>query len=182
MVMPVPTGRERPAAVLILLYDVDGEPVTLLTRRSQHVRGHRGEISLPGGAPEPDDESLLATALRECWEEIGVPPAAVTALGQLEPVLTVVTNFAITPFVARLHQMDFSPNPREVAELIELPLRRLVEPGALREELWERDGVPRTILFYSYGQHVIWGATARILHQFVASPLWPLAPPADAAG
>lgn len=175
MVVPVPTGRERPAAVLLLLYERAGEPVTLLTRRSQHVGGHKGEISLPGGSPEPGDESLYATALRECWEEIGVPPEAVTLVGVLEPVLTVISNFAITPFVARLARPAFTPNPREVDELIELPLRRLTEPGALREELWERDGVPRTVYFYAHGEHVIWGATARILRQFVRSPHWPVA-------
>jgi 8-oxo-dGTP pyrophosphatase MutT (NUDIX family) len=175
VVTPIPTGRERPAAVLLLLYERAGEPVTLLTRRSQHVGGHKGEISLPGGAPEPGDESLYATALRECWEEVGVEPAAVTLLGALDPVLTVVTNYAITPFVARLARPVFTPNPREVDQLIELPLRRLIEPGALREELWQRDGVPRTIYFYSYGAHVIWGATARILRQFTRSAYWPLA-------
>jgi 8-oxo-dGTP pyrophosphatase MutT (NUDIX family) len=160
--------------VLLLLYEREGEPVTLLTRRSQHVGGHKGEISLPGGAPEPGDESLYATALRECWEEIGVDAADVTLIGALDPVLTVVTNYAITPFVARLARPVFTPNPREVEELIELPLRRLIEPDAAREELWERDGVPRTIYFYSYSDHVIWGATARILRQFIASPHWPL--------
>lgn len=174
MVMPTPTGRERPAAVLILLYERDGRPVTLLTRRSERLRGHRGEISLPGGTPEPGDASLYETALRETWEEIGVEPADVSLVGALEPVLTVVTNYAITPFVARLSQSVFTPNPREVAELIELPLGRLVEPGACREELWETDGVPRTIYFYDYGAHTIWGATARILRHFIESPHWPL--------
>jgi 8-oxo-dGTP pyrophosphatase MutT (NUDIX family) len=171
---PEPTGNERPAAVLILLYERDGAPVTLLTRRSQHVGGHKGEISLPGGAPEPGDASLYATALRECWEEIGVRPEDVTRVGALDPVLTVVSNFAITPFVARLAHPNFAPNPREVDELIELPLRRLIEPDALREEIWETGGVRRTIYFYSHGEHIIWGATARILRQFVESPHWPL--------
>ena len=174
MVTPTPTGAERPAAVLILLYEWDGEPVTLLTRRSEHLRGHRGEISLPGGTPEPGDASLYETALRETWEEIGVEPATVSLIGALEPVLTVVSNYAITPFVARLSRPAFTPNPREVAELIELPLGRLVEPDACREELWETDGVARTIYFYDYRSHTIWGATARILRHFVHSPYWPL--------
>lgn len=174
MVTPEATGRERPAAVLLLLYEREGEPVTLLTRRSEHVGGHKGEISLPGGAPEPGDESLWATALREAWEEIGVEPAAVTLVGALEPVLTVVSNYAITPFVARLDRPVFTPNPREVAALIELPLRRLRQPEAWREELWETDGVQRTIYFCTHGEHVIWGATARILRYFIASPYFSL--------
>ena len=171
---PDATGRERPAAVLILLYERDDQPVTILTRRTEHVGGHKGEISLPGGTPEPGDDSLYATALREAWEEIGVHPDDVTLLGALDPVLTVVSNYAITPFVARLSRPVFTPNPREVAELIELPLRRLREPDACREEIWETNGVRRTIYFYAYGDHVIWGATARILRSFTNSPYWPL--------
>ena len=174
MVTPEPTGRERPAAVLLLLYERAGEPVTILTRRSEHVGGHKGEISLPGGTPEPGDESLWATALREAWEEIGVEPGDVTLVGTLDPVLTVVSNYAITPFVARLARPAFAPNPREVAELIEVPLRRLRDSDAWREEIWETEGVPRTIYFCNYGQHVIWGATARILQHFIASPYFPL--------
>jgi 8-oxo-dGTP pyrophosphatase MutT (NUDIX family) len=161
--------------VLILLYERDGRPVTILTLRSEHVGGHKGEISLPGGAPEPGDESLWHTALREAWEEIGVEPAAVERLGVLEPVLTVVSNYAITPFVARLARPTFTPNPREVAELIELPLQQLVAPDAWREEIWETDGVRRTIYFCDFGRHVIWGATARILRSFAASPYFPRA-------
>jgi 8-oxo-dGTP pyrophosphatase MutT (NUDIX family) len=171
---PQPTGQERPAAVLILLFERSGETRTLLTRRSEHVSGHRGEISLPGGAPEPGDESLFATALRETWEEVGVEPAWVTPVGALDPVLTVVSNFAITPFVARLSRPVFAPNGREVAELIELPLAHLAIPDAWREEIWEHDGLPRSIHFCQYGPHIIWGATARILRQFLQSPYWPL--------
>jgi 8-oxo-dGTP pyrophosphatase MutT (NUDIX family) len=177
MVTPVPTGRERPAAVLVLVYERHDELVTVLTRRSEFVRGHRGEISLPGGAPEPGDPDLYATALRETWEELGVAPADVALEGALAPVLTVVTNYAITPFVARLGRPVFQPNPREVAEVIELPLRRLAEPDACREEIRVADGMPRTIYFYDHGPHVIWGATARILRNYLESPLWPLTGP-----
>lgn len=168
------TTGERPAAVLLLVYQRDGEWTTLLTERSKHVSGHRGEISLPGGRPEPGDRSLFATALREAQEEIGIDPLAVTLLGALAPVSTYVTNYSITPFVAHLTRPVFIPNEHEVAALIELPLVHLVTPGTLREEIWERNGLSRTVYFYDYSQRVIWGATARILHQFAHSPLWPI--------
>lgn len=159
----------RQAAVLVLVYALAGEPHLVLTRRTDRVATHKGEISLPGGAQDADDPSPLATALREAAEELGIEPAAVEILGELEPVETMVSNFVITPFVGWSRQRpQYRPHPAEVAEVIEVPLRALQEPDALAEEVWTIDGTPRLVAFYRYGGHRIWGATFRILRQFLA--------------
>lgn len=174
------------AAVLLLLYDKDGAPHIVLTRRTNHVAAHKGEISLPGGAYEEDkDPSLLHTALREAAEEVGIEAAALRVLGRLPLVYTMSSNFAIMPYVAATPQQpSFYPDPIEVAEVLEVPLDALRDPAALQEEDWEFDGVARRIWFYAHREHKIWGATARILSEFLAvlEEVAPLAADADERG
>ena len=158
----------RMSAVLLLLFQRDGEDWLILTRRSREVATHKGQISLPGGAWEADDESLLHTALRETREELGIPADQIKVLGRLEDVFTVVSNFNITPFVARLESVpSYVTDDREVAEVIEMPLSHLKSPDLFWSE--ERDGPEghREVYFFRYGENVVWGATAKILKQFL---------------
>lgn len=168
--MPVGApGGQRVAAVLAPLYLRDGRPHLLFTRRAATLNAHRGEISFPGGSHEPADGALASTALREAEEEIGLAPERVTLLGQLAPVVTVVSNFTIVPFVGVLPNGPglLRPNPEEVDEIIEAPLAALADPAIFHSEEWLRGGQPHTVYFFDYGPHRIWGATARMLVSFL---------------
>jgi 8-oxo-dGTP pyrophosphatase MutT (NUDIX family) len=167
----MPPGR-RPAAVLLLIRPIEDEPHLLFMRRSEKVHTHKGQISFPGGGFKPSDGTLVNTALRETEEEIGVPPSRVKVLGPLPPTDTVVSNFVIYPFVGLLHDplepLEFTTDDFEVAELLHLPLRVLLDPKNIREETWVMRGRPQVVNFYNYKQIVIWGATARILDNFIS--------------
>jgi 8-oxo-dGTP pyrophosphatase MutT (NUDIX family) len=156
----------RAGAVLILVYPLEEVPYLVLTLRPTSMRRHAGQISLPGGGYESGDGSLLATALRETQEELGVPPQDIEVWGALEDSVITVSHYQIKPFVgfarARPH---FLPNPSEVEEVLEVPLSLLTDSTALREEIRELSTGPRTISFYPWGEHKIWGATARVLGQ-----------------
>ena len=156
----------RKAAVLLGLFEQEGEPTILFIRRSSTLRAHSGEIAFPGGGVDPGDSSPIMAALREAREEIGLDPLRAEVLGVLQPVFTVVSNYLIIPVVAFLPwglgtlQLQAS----EVTEIILVPLRILTDPGIFHSEEWMRGGRARTIYFYDYGSYRIWGATARILH------------------
>jgi 8-oxo-dGTP pyrophosphatase MutT (NUDIX family) len=159
----------RSSAVLLLTFDRDGETYVVLTKRTDDLANHSGQVSLPGGAWEPHDSSLLATALRETREELGIELDQVQILGQLQDVYTPVSNFNITPFVARLAAPpQYQPDLAEVAAVIEVPLAAVRDRSIWwEEERPEPEGGKRKVYFFRYGDHVIWGATARILKQFV---------------
>ena len=158
--------QARKAAVLLGLFDQDGEMQLVFIRRASTLRAHSGEIAFPGGAVDVGDSSPLNTALREAREEIGLDPARVDVLGVLPPVFTVVSNFLIIPVVAFLPQGlgTLHLQASEVTELILAPLRGLANPAILHTEEWTRGGLTRTVHFYEYGHYTIWGATARILN------------------
>jgi 8-oxo-dGTP pyrophosphatase MutT (NUDIX family) len=155
------------AAVLIPLLFKEGEWWVLVTQRTQTVGHHKGQISFPGGACEAEDKSLLATALRETYEEIGVPSDAVEVLGALDDFWT-ITSFVVTPFVGIIpHPFVYHLNSGEVAAAIEVPLSFLRAPTNLRTEQREHEGKTFNVLFWDYGPYTIWGATARILKDFL---------------
>jgi 8-oxo-dGTP pyrophosphatase MutT (NUDIX family) len=152
------------AAVLVPLYIEHGELHAVFTRRREDLSRHAGEISFPGGRQdiEEGEEDLRDTALREAEEEIGLPRDAVTLLGALTPTPTVVTNYAIYPFVGRIEPGHrWKPSASEVDEVLELGLDAL-RRGYERKRLLRR-GVPFRSDVYELDGHVIWGATARIL-------------------
>ena len=155
-------GGATNAAVLVPLYLENGELHAVLTRRHSDLRRHAGEISFPGGRAEPGEHDLRTTALRETEEEIGLPPAAVELLGALQPTPTVVTGYAIYPFVGMIEPgHTWTASAGEVAEVIELPLRALLA-GYERQRLIRRGVAFRTDT-YVVGHYLVWGATARIL-------------------
>ena len=150
------------AAVLVPLYEHDGDLHLVFTRRRDDLRRHPGEISFPGGRQDEPDEDLVTTALREAEEEIGLPVDAVEVLGALQPTPTIATNYAIYPFVGRIEPGHvWKPSAAEVAAVLELSLSDL-RAGYGRRRLLRR-GVPFRTDVYVVGENLIWGATARIL-------------------
>ncbi|HEY1521786.1 MAG TPA: CoA pyrophosphatase [Solirubrobacteraceae bacterium] len=150
------------AAVLVPLYLDGGELHAVFTRRRDDLRRHPGEISFPGGRQDEGDADLAATALREAHEEIGLAPDQVDLLGALEPTPTIATGYAVYPFVGLLEPgHEWTLSAREVAQVLELPLRSLRD-GYRRQRLIRR-GIPIRTDTYVVADHLIWGATARIL-------------------
>jgi 8-oxo-dGTP pyrophosphatase MutT (NUDIX family) len=156
------------AGVLVLLYERDGELRLLLTRRTELVLHHRGQISFPGGEQHPG-ESLEATALREAAEELGLDLGPVRVLGKLTPLFIPPSNYCIYPTVAFLPGApDFKPQPDEVAEVIEVPVGHLAAPGNLLLETWTIGSRTVNVPYYAYSACKIWGATAMVLAEFLA--------------
>ncbi len=163
-----PSAREPvSAAVLVPLYGAPGGLHMVLTRRRLDLRSHAGEISFPGGRTDPEDTGPLQTALREAEEEIGLPRAGVRVLGPLPPVPTFVTNYLIHPFVASVPAgVAWELSPLEVDAVLELPVGEI---GAGRTVTrLERRGVSFLTDAYVVGEHLIWGATARIIEHLLA--------------
>ncbi len=160
-----PAAGQTHAAVLVPLFVRGGALRVLLTRRTETVEHHRGQVSFPGGAQEEGDESLLATALRETQEELGIAARDVRFLGALSP-LTTVTDFYVEPFVGAIpHPYALRPAEAEIAEVIDPPISALLDPRSL--EVRTLEGRAEPTLFYHYGAHVIWGATARMLKELL---------------
>ena len=156
-----------PAGVLVLLYGGASEPFVLLSKRSETVETHRGEISLPGGRWESTDPNLLATALREAEEEVGVRPDDVEMLGELGQ-FTTSSNFVISAFVGAIdHSYEFKIDPSEVACLVEVPVRALVDGRNLRDDVRVVDDELTVLPSFAYSGHLIFGATARILDRLL---------------
>ncbi|MDB5987605.1 MAG: CoA pyrophosphatase [Nevskia sp.] len=153
----------RPAAVLVPLIMRDDGVHLLLTRRSELLRNHKGQISFPGGSRDSGDVSFAATALREAYEEVGLPPASVEIIGYLDDY-PVLSGFRITPVVGIVGQV-FAPAlaTAEVAEMFDLPLARVLAADAFEKKILDRDGITVPFFELNYGSYRIWGATAGIL-------------------
>jgi 8-oxo-dGTP pyrophosphatase MutT (NUDIX family) len=158
-------GGKVDAAVLVPLFYDDRGPVVVLTERHADLRKHAGEISFPGGRHDPG-ETLLGTALREAHEEIGLDPADVRVLGALPPMGTFVSGFRIHPYVGVFpRSREWTLSEREVARVLELPLDELATAHR-SERLWDK-GVPVRTSTFRMGEHLVWGATARILAELL---------------
>jgi 8-oxo-dGTP pyrophosphatase MutT (NUDIX family) len=155
------------AAVLVPLFLKGGDLHAVFTKRREDLRRHPGEISFPGGRRDEGEHDLLATALREAEEEIGLPRDAVEILGALQPTPTIATGYAVYPFVGFVEPgLEWTLSAREVAEVLELSLRALREGYAKRRLI--RRGVPIRTDTYVVGDNLIWGATARILSDLLS--------------
>ena len=159
----------RSAAVLVALFDEDGEAHVVLTRRAATLRSHRHQVSFPGGRLD-QGERLEQTALREAEEEVGLDPAAVELLGRLPPFEAFAGLSTITPFVGALTgRPDLRPNPAEVERAFTVPLAELVAPGCHWEERWPLpDGALYPVHFFDLPLDLVWGATAKILFSFLS--------------
>ncbi|MGI8925297.1 MAG: NUDIX hydrolase [Tepidiformaceae bacterium] len=161
-------GGHMAAAVLVLLYDHGGSSHVVFQKRTDLVQDHKGQISFPGGGMDPGDTDLLFTALRETQEEIGVEPVHVDVLGRLDDHVT-VSNFRVTPFVAWLahYPYEWRFSDEEVAYLLEVPLPHLLDPATLIPDRRFIDGREYVLPSYQFGEDLIWGATARMLTNFL---------------
>lgn len=167
-----PEGHDpRHAGVLLLLYPggQEYELSLVLTRRTDTLPEHTGQISLPGGGVEPGDPSIAHTALRETCEEVGVCGDDIRILGHLSTVYVEPTDYCIHPYVAYAAQRPaFLPEPAEVAELIEVPLSHLLDERNVVVEEWVVRGEPMRVPYFNVFGHKVWGATAIILSEFLA--------------
>ena len=151
----------RRAAVLLLLYRKDGEYAVLFNKRTHKVEFNKGEICFPGGGMDDGDAGPMETALRETHEEMGISPASVTVLGELDETTT-RAGFVIRPFVGTIpYPYEFRPSEDEVEEVLEVPVSSLMDRRNVEDADWAHSKV------YSFGEHQIFGATARILEQFL---------------
>jgi len=154
----------RSAGVLVPLRDIGGEITVTLSRRTERVPHHKGQICFPGGSRDPGDRDLLGTALREAEEELGIRRGDVELLGAMERVPT-VTGFCIQPFVARIPwDARFHLDGFEVAETFDAPLSAFTDLSRYRAACTTFLGKPYMVYFLDYDRFTIWGATARILH------------------
>ncbi len=164
---------KRHSAVLIALYD-DPETTVILTRRTQKMRSHSGEVSFPGGGQDPG-ESLWETACREAHEEVRLDSSLIRKIGELDHLTTVSSQARIVPYVARLSQKpSLVANPDEVDKILNVPVSELLIPGVYREERWTWPGSTeeRPVYFFELYGDTIWGATANLLRQLLATALY----------
>ncbi len=171
-----PRGTGAPSAVLVPLFEEDGETRVVLTRRSAWLRSHTGEVAFPGGRIDPG-EDVQAAALREAEEEIGLAAGAVKIAGELRSLRTLAGATAIRAFVGAVDRRPaLAPNPAEVELVFDVALRDLVSDGVWHEERWDLPGrrdIP--VYFYELADDTVWGATARILTDLLARVVPPAA-------
>ncbi|MCH2501216.1 MAG: CoA pyrophosphatase [Dehalococcoidia bacterium] len=156
-----------PSAVMVLLYPKDGGYCILLNKRSEQVEHHKGEISFPGGARDPEDRDSLETALRETEEEMGIMRSDITVIGEMDEVAT-RSNFRVQVFTGTIeYPYEFDPSEIEIAEVLEFPVSALIDPANRRTERRWEDGQPVDSYSYVHQEHVVFGATARILQSCI---------------
>jgi 8-oxo-dGTP pyrophosphatase MutT (NUDIX family) len=176
----------RPAAVLVPLFEEEGETRVVLTVRSDRLRSHQGEVAFPGGRLD-GDEGVVDGALREASEEVGLDPRLVTVVGELTAMPTVSSNTVMTPVVATLPaRPSLTANPGEVERVFDVALRELAADGVFHEEWWavsERTGAPGfpdgefPVWFFDVAGETVWGATARTLVELICVVLGVGVPP-----
>ena len=166
-VRPIAQGELRAAAVLVPLFLRDGQLWMLFTRRTEQLKHHGGEISFPGGGAEAHDDDFWQTALRETEEEMGICPADVARLGQLDDFYSIYGYRVKVCVGSYLDPYPYRIDSNEIAEVIELPLARLRDPQIYHQEDWQHRGRQLPVDFYQLDGHKIWGMTAAILKQLL---------------
>jgi len=174
------TGEEREAAVLAPVVTRDGADYVLFTKRAEHLTDHPGQMSFPGGGREPADEDLLATALREATEEVGLRPEEVAVVGRLDDIRT-ITDYLVRPFVARVDDRGYHPADAEVAEVAVLPVSGLTDLDNYESERRDHPHYGEIRLhFFHVDDYTVWGATANMLVQLLELTTdWELPPEPD---
>jgi len=158
-------GFTRQAAVLMPLFEQEGDYYFLLTKRTEQVQTHKGQISFPGGMREGEEE-LTKTALRETFEEIGIEESKIDILGRFHDYIS-ITRYRVTPFVGFIRNpFEIKPQAHEVAEVLRVPYRIFQDPVGMRVKKSTVKRAGKYVYFYIYGSHEIWGLTARILKDF----------------
>jgi 8-oxo-dGTP pyrophosphatase MutT (NUDIX family) len=164
-----PDGNPR-AAVLVPLYTHQDDLHVVFTKRTDLVQHHRGEISFPGGAMDPEDSDLVVTATREAEEEIGLSRDHIEIIGRLDDIVT-ISSFHVSVYVGEINAQhspyDWQPQAFEVAEVLEVPLGHLLDEANLVEVPRQRDGQLLIMEGFRFGEHIIWGATGRMLRNFL---------------
>jgi len=159
-------GYTREAAVLIPIFELQNEYHFLLTRRTDEVETHKGQISFPGGMRE-GNEDLLQTALRETFEEVGIEESKIELLGRFHDYIS-ITGFRVTPFAGFIQgAFTTKPHVREVAEVIHVPFRIFMDPSLVRVEKSRWISREVNVYYYKFGAHQIWGLTALIIREFL---------------
>jgi len=159
--------RLKPAAVLIPLFEKEGQFHVLLMKRSDDVEYHKGQISFPGGGQDKEDLTMRDTALREAYEEVGLKPADAEIIGELDDCRTATSDFRVAPFVAVIpYPYRFQTSKREVKELLEVPLSVFLDPAGFESRAVADSVHDGREFFVNYKGHIIWGATARMLRHF----------------
>lgn len=157
------------AAVLILLYPEKGSVYTILMQRPEYDGIHSGQISFPGGKKEPSDADNVQTAVREANEETGVDPASISVIGTLTPLFIPVSNMLVTPVVGWTREKpDFHYHPGEVVFLINVDLKKLLDPLIIKIKPFQIHGELIDVKYFDYEGNVIWGATAMIISELLA--------------
>ena len=171
--VPEPGEDCRRAAVLVpVVLEPKGAHV-VYTLRTGDLEDHAGQVSFPGGSPEPRDGSLRATALREAEEEIDLRPDAVEILGEMEEMYIPPSRFLVRPFVGLLsEETELALAPEEVEAIFSVSLEELMSPGAFEKVVWERKGRPHEVPIFAVGGHEIWGATAAMTAGLLARLGW----------
>jgi len=162
------TNKVR-AAILVPIFDREGELYVLFIKRSHTVATHQGQVAFPGGRSEPDDPDILTTALREAYEEVGLRPETVEVLGRLTTAATMTSNYLVTPFVGVIGvPTDLRADEHEVAEIFSVPVAALKDPRFRGRYKWNRGGSIQDYPAILYGEQPIWGLTLRIIEELLA--------------
>jgi len=173
-----PDKPARPSAVLILLYPHPDTGLNIiLTKRTDNLRGHSGQVSFPGGRRDPHDNSYEATALRETCEELGIcQQTHINLLGRLTTMWIPPSNFEVVPVLATIkHQPVMQPNPAEVARVLHFPLQHLLDDSFKRSKPMRLRGWTMDVPYYDVDGCVVWGATAGMLSE-LEQRLWQVLP------
>jgi len=156
------------AGVIMPIFEKEGEIYILLTKRTENVRDHKGQIAFPGGVMEKDDRTILDTALREIEEEIGLNRRDIDILGALDDIIT-LTGYQITAFVGYfIYPYNFNISKKEIVNIFELPLSEFMNPLIIRKEHnMSFMGKPYIVYYFDFPEHTVWGATARLIIQLL---------------
>jgi 8-oxo-dGTP pyrophosphatase MutT (NUDIX family) len=164
----LPGDDARAAGVLILLYPENGSIHTVFMQRPEYDGVHGGQISFPGGKKEPEDDTIIQTAIRETWEETGTDPHKVSVIGTLTPLFIPVSNMLVTPVVGWTDKKpDFMHKPDEVQFLIDAELKSFLDESIIKRKPFEVRGEMLDIRYFDLNGYTIWGATAMILNELL---------------